>query len=153
MSAVSFTVHGIPAPQGSKTPWGSEANPNTRPWRAAVAASAAEAMTGRAILAGPVYAKALFVFPRPKAHYRTGKHAHELRPDAPRWHEKTPDADKLQRAIGDALTGIVLRDDAQIARWVVAKEYGDPARCELTIATLAQNTALELLDVVGIEAA
>jgi hypothetical protein len=36
---IRLTVIGIPAPQGSKTPWGSEANPRTRPWRATVAAT------------------------------------------------------------------------------------------------------------------
>ena len=47
-----------------------------------------------------------------------------------------PDLDKLERAIGDALTGIVFRDDSQIAWWSVWKVYGEPARAHIEIATL-----------------
>ena len=130
---IEVLVHGIPAPQGSKTPFGTESNPNTRPWRAAVAAAAAETMNGRPLLTGPVTIKVLFVFPRPKTHYRTGKHAAELRPDAPTYHAGKPDLDKLQRAIGDSLTGQVLRDDAQIARVIATKLYGEPACARILI--------------------
>lgn len=130
---IVIVVHGIAAPQGSKTPWGSEANPNTRPWRAAVAAEAAVVMVGRSQLQGPARVHARFYFPRPKSHYRTGKLAHVLKDTAPSWHTTKPDADKLQRAVGDSLTGIVFRDDSQIAVWRVEKRYGEPARCELEI--------------------
>lgn len=35
---------------------------------------------------GPVALTATFYFSRPKSHYRTGKFAHILKPDAPSWH-------------------------------------------------------------------
>lgn len=134
MSAITFTVPGIPAPQGSKNQFGGEANPRTRPWRAAVSAAAHEAMGGQPLITGPVYVKAVFRFPRTKSHYRTGKNAHLLRPDAPRWHAGTPDLDKLQRAIGDALTGVLLRDDKQIAVWHATKRYAVlGAACEICV--------------------
>lgn len=134
---VSFTVIGTPAPQGSKTKWGTEDNPHTRPWRAAVAASAHEAnaasVTGGAIVGGPVKVHARFYFPRPKSHYRTGKHAHELKASAPLYCSTVPDLDKLQRAIGDALKGVLLRDDSLIVHWDSSKFYGSPARAQITV--------------------
>jgi Holliday junction resolvase RusA-like endonuclease len=130
---IRFTVIGLPAPQGSKTPWGSEANPRTRPWRAAVAEKAAQAVD--VPLTGPVSVIAEFYFPRPKSHYG-GKNANVLKASAPVFVEKKPDADKLARAIGDSLSGVVVRDDAQIAAWWIVKRYGEPARVELRVATL-----------------
>lgn len=138
LMAVEITVYGIPAPQGSKAPYGGESNPRTKPWRAAVAAEAAQAMNGRPILPPvPLKVRAEFIFPRPKSHYRTGKNAHVLKDTAPDFHTSKPDADKLARAIGDALTGIVFRDDSQVAVWRIEKRYGEPARVELEIASAA----------------
>jgi Holliday junction resolvase RusA-like endonuclease len=126
MSNVAFMVHGIPAPQGSKTPWGSETNPRTKPWRGMVSADAAEAMKGREPLAGPLRLEVHFFFPRPKAHYGTGRNAEKLKPSAPLWHCHKPDLDKLLRAIGDALSGIVFRDDSQIVEVIADKVYQSP---------------------------
>jgi len=56
----------------------------------------------------------VYHFMRPKKHYRTGKHAGELRSDAPPYYKKNPDQDKLDRAVFDALTGFVYRDDCQV---------------------------------------
>lgn len=140
--SVSFTVIGTPAPQGSKTRWGTEDNPNTRPWRAAVAASASEAHTFRGgggtsgylePLLDPVKVRADFYFPRPKHHYRTGRYAGLLKESAPLYCATTPDLDKLQRAIGDALKGVILHDDSQIVGWDATKFYGQPARAEITV--------------------
>lgn len=126
---VLFTVAGVPAPQGSKTrtKWGvREDNPATKPWRAAVAWEATAAMQGLALFTGPVLLAVTFRFPRPKSHYRTGKNAADLKPSAPMFHATKPDTDKLLRAIGDAITGIVVRDDSQIVQVVAAKLYGTP---------------------------
>jgi crossover junction endodeoxyribonuclease RusA len=37
-----------------------------------------------------------------------------------------PDLDKVGRALMDALTGVVYRDDAQVIRLDAGKSYGDP---------------------------
>jgi Holliday junction resolvase RusA-like endonuclease len=131
---ISFTVDGVPIPQGSKTRWGTEDNPHTRGWRSTVAEKAAA--LGVPYFIGPVSVSVAFIFPRPKAHYRTGRHADELRETAPHWHTSVPDLDKLQRAIGDALAGPVLRNDSQIAAWNVTKRYGAPPRAVITIEAL-----------------
>lgn len=38
---------------------------------------------------------------------------------------KKCDLDKLQRAVGDALTGVAYADDCQITSWVATKRYVD----------------------------
>lgn len=128
MSGVSFTVPGIPAPQGSKSPYGGESNPNTKPWRATVTWHAQQARNGHGVITAPVGLSAVFTFPRPKSHYRTGKWAAELRPDAPKFKASKPDIDKLLRALCDGITDSGLwRDDAQVATVVATKTYmGDP---------------------------
>jgi Holliday junction resolvase RusA-like endonuclease len=49
--------------------------------------------------------------------------------------EKTarPDLDKLVRAVGDAITGIVCEDDSQIVQVSAAKEFGLPERTEVKV--------------------
>lgn len=126
MTRVQFVVLGTPVPQGSKvrTRFGvREDNPRTLPWRQDVAATALRAMTGRPVFTGPVAVELECVFARPKSHFRSGKLSHLLRPAAPYWCQTKPDADKLARAIGDALSGIVVRDDSQIVRWEIQKRY------------------------------
>lgn len=157
---ISFTVHGVPVPQGSKKvvptrggPRAIESNEKRiRPWRATLAAAAAEAMQGQSLLPGPVQLKVEFVFPRPKGHFGTGRNADSLKASAPTYVQTKPDLDKLVRAIGDALSGIVLRDDSQIAHVNVWKVYGEPARAEISItelvasprATFVVNTTAQL---------
>lgn len=133
-AVVAFVVPGVPQQQGSKNQWGGEDNPRVRPWRATVASAASEAVD--ALLYGAVEVEVVFVFPRPKAHYRTGAHAGELKESAPSWHTGYPDLDKLQRAIGDALAGVVVSDDRQISSWLVEKRYGATARAEITVREL-----------------
>jgi crossover junction endodeoxyribonuclease RusA len=143
VSAVTFTVAGIPAPQGSKTrtKWGMrEDNPNTKPWRGAVASDATDAMNGRPPLDGPLELVAYFYFPRPKSHYRTGRHAGELKPGAPGYCTTKPDTDKLLRAIGDAVTGILVRDDSQFVHITARKLYGTP-RAVIAVAPATEQEA------------
>jgi len=145
---IAFKVAGVPAPQGSKTRtrWGGirEDNPATRPWREAVAWAATQAMQGgdpeghsrilevRPPLTGPLELAVAFYFPRPKHHYGTGRNADRLKDTAPTWCATKPDTDKLIRAIGDAITGIICRDDSQIVRVTAWKLYGTPA-AEITV--------------------
>lgn len=132
MASASFRIHGIPVAQGSKIAGVSKSGhafmressaKKLRPWRQDVAAQALLAMEGRELMVGPVSVIVTFLFPRPKAHYRTGRHAANLRDDAPDWHASKPDLSKLVRALEDALTGVVFRDDAQVASMVVGKRY------------------------------
>lgn len=137
-----FVVLGVPIAQGSKTFVPTAAGPRSKesneaklkPWRASISDQAAKLVSSP--LKGPVAVRATFVFPRPKSHYRTGKASHVLRDASPYWHVSMPDLDKLQRAIGDALAGVVLVNDSQIARWLVRKTYGDQPRAMIEIEQL-----------------
>jgi len=137
---LTFVVPGVPVPQGSKMPWGGEANPHVKAWRATVAREARERLP-EGPLHGPVRVVAIFVFPRPKAHYRSGKFAHEVKLTAPHWHTSTPDLDKLQRALGDAFKGVVLLDDSQVAIWEVRKVYGLQPCAQVVITTLTEEAS------------
>lgn len=108
-------VPGVPQPQGnhrvSRAGYTYEANPKLKPWRDAVALVARRAWLGRPPLDQPVAVDVFFAMPRPK------------RPKFDRPATK-PDADKLQRAIGDALeTAGVVANDSRIVLWRVAKVY------------------------------
>lgn len=124
---IAFNVRGLPAAQGSKDPWGGEANKRLKPWRNDIAVVAERAMDVRygVPIMEPVEVHCEFVFPRPKNHYGTGRNTGLLKASAPHWVAKAPDLDKLVRALGDAITGIVIRDDSQIACLAARKVYGD----------------------------
>lgn len=74
-------------------------------------------------ITGPINLTIIFYMPRPKNHYRTGKHAGELKDDSPYWHTGRPDIDNLLKLIMDSLNGIFWRDDAQICRIEARKIY------------------------------
>lgn len=141
---VTFFVPGHPVPGGSKTAslirrkGGAIVMKNGRPlitmrdsakgnkeWRSVVAYWGAKEMGMRIPLDIPLRVSFHFIMPRPKGHYRTGKHAGELRPTAPTFHTSKPDTTKLIRACEDGLTGIVWRDDSIIAVQESSKLYGD----------------------------
>lgn len=60
-----------------------------------------------------------FFFARPKSHY--GKKG--VLPSAPVQYIAKPDLDKLQRAVMDALTGVLYADDAQVSYINASKAY------------------------------
>jgi Holliday junction resolvase RusA-like endonuclease len=137
---IRFQVLGRPQPAGSKKAF---THPHTnkivvtddakksRPWKQQVAGTAAEISTQ--LLQGPLMLEVTFVLARPKGHYRTGRNAHLVRDSAPPYPTVKPDATKLLRAVEDALTGIVWRDDAQVVTQVARKRYGSPERVEIRI--------------------
>lgn len=129
MTIHEFFVRGVPGPQGSKvrTRYGMrEASALVQPWREAVVSQIMRVSLNDLRLDGPLYAEIVFWFERPKSHFRTGKFAHELRPDAPIYVTKPPDIDKLQRSTYDALTqsGMIV-DDSRIVANYNEKRYCD----------------------------
>ena len=138
--AVSFTVHGTAAPAGSKTVGRTssgatflrDASRRSYPWRRDVAQAAGVAMRARPLLEGPLVLEVRFVVVRPRGHFG----ARGLRPSAPAHPIVRPDVTKLLRAVEDALTGVVWRDDAQVVEQHAAKVYGEPARCEVAVSAI-----------------
>ena len=134
--SVWIKVYGKAQPAGSKRAFVhngraivTDANKNSRPWKNDVAQAAADAMDGGELLEGPLSLYVTFFEPRPKAHFG----ARGLKPSAPPWPTKKPDATKLLRGVEDAMSGVVYRDDAQIVEQHVYKEYGEPARAEIVV--------------------
>ena len=132
---VRFTAFGVAAPQGSKNQFGGESSKRVKPWRSDVARVAGMAMEGRPAATGPVEVTARFFFTRPKKHFRANG---ELRADAPNFvtSKGIGDIDKLERAIYDAMTGIVYLDDSQVARCFNDKRYDTNARVEIEVTGL-----------------
>ena len=145
---IAIKVHGLPAPQGSKSARAiyrgkgetreftgkiamHESSKKVAPWRAAVEQAAREAIAAHPHFVkfnGPVRVRIDFVFPRLKKHFRTGRFSDVLRDDAPIYHTVYPDADKLQRSTFDALTKAgIWADDARAAIVTASKTYGTSA--------------------------
>jgi len=134
MASVRFFVPGRPIPGGSKRGF---VNPRTggviiteaagkanRDWRAMVVASCREVFKLPA-LEGPLKLRIDFRMPRPQSHYGSGRNKGVLKPTAPYYHTIRPDSVKLTRALEDALTHILWRDDSQNVILDVVKRYAD----------------------------
>lgn len=132
---IAFTVIGVPQPQGSAQAfvpfaWAKAAvrqkrapraivthdNPKVRGWRQVVAEQA-QAVVGGELFLGPVVLTVTFRLPRPESLPKKTHH-----------HTKAPDLDKLVRAIGDGLAGVVFVDDKQIVDLHARKVYTSGAR-------------------------
>jgi Holliday junction resolvase RusA-like endonuclease len=124
---IVFEVAGHPVPQGSTRAFvrGKRAITTNDPtgrierWRGDVRSAARAVLPpGWERLTGPVEVSATFRIARPKSHFlpvTKSRHVPVLRDDAPIWCTTAPDADKLLRAIFDALSLVVYVDDRQVA--------------------------------------
>jgi len=73
----------------------------------------------------PIRLNVAFIRRRPRSHYGTGRNADKVKRSAPAFPITRPDRGKLLRAVEDALTGIVYRDDAQVVDGYVVKTWAD----------------------------
>ena len=123
----TITVHGLPAPQGSKKAYVRngrailvESSAKVKPWRQAIQVAThniprhTEAVT----------VTVTFLMPRPKQHYGTRQGQPYLKPTAPTYVTTKPDIDKLVRSTLDGLTDSgVLSDDNIVAVLTAKKRY------------------------------
>jgi Holliday junction resolvase RusA-like endonuclease len=105
-----------------------------RAWRQDVAVAARAAYDGP-LLTGPIQLHLVFERPRPLGHFGTGKNANVLKQSAPPFPISKPDSVKLTRAVEDALTGVVWKDDAQVVRHVISKVWGDVFKLSVVVVT------------------
>ena len=136
MDHFPIVIPGTAIPQGSKSVTRTgvmyEANPKLREWRTHCAA-VLTAWTGTWFGAwepydGPLLVDVTFYLPKPK------------RPKFQLPAVK-PDTDKLQRALGDAMTAAgVITDDARITTWHARKRYGEPGCEGITIHDIHTDT-------------
>lgn len=151
---IQFRVIGRPATQGSKKTVpitrgdGSpvikhgcplvrtiDDNPRLSDWRRQVAAAAREAYDGP-LLIGAVSLSLVFVRPRPKGHFGTGRNAGVLKSSAPEYPTARPDVLKLARAVEDSCSGVLWVDDSQVVRLQAEKRWGTYFQVEVAISRL-----------------
>jgi Holliday junction resolvase RusA-like endonuclease len=138
---IQFTVFGTAKPAGSKRAFRlknsnrvvlTDANKNSKPWKAEVAQVAGRHVNGSGLLRDPLDVHFVFYVARPKGHFtsRGGLSAKGQRESFP---AKRPDVLKLARGVEDALTGVLYADDSQIVIERLEKRWGEPERVEITI--------------------
>jgi crossover junction endodeoxyribonuclease RusA len=126
---LAFRVYGTAQPMGSKRafvpsgwtrPIVTDSNRSLKSWQVLVREAANTALqqlpaSERALLLDGVKLTIACCLPRPAS-----------LPKRVCTHIKAPDLDKLCRALGDALTGLAYRDDAQVVDLVASKWYARP---------------------------
>lgn len=140
---ISFTVPGTPRPQGSTRSFkhsmtgavitAHQGEETLKPWRSDVKVAAIGAWE-RSPTMRAVQLKLAFTF----GFLRTFRRKNGQLKD---WamneqHTKRPDLDKLQRAVLDALTGVVYLDDSQVVDVHATKRYGDAPGLDVEIREL-----------------
>jgi len=120
---IQLFIPGIPQPKGSIRafmpkgrgfPILTSDNPKAKKWEDEIR----RAIRSEEYLTGPIVINLKFCMPIPKS---TSK----KRRLTLNWQVKKPDIDKLARAILDALTGTIYKDDSQVAKLTAEKIYGD----------------------------
>ena len=133
---IRFFVPGVPVPKGSAKAFvvkgravvTQDNGAKQKPWASSISyvAQQAKMEAGCGMYLGPVSIRLEFTMPRLMSHYGTGKNAGQVKATAPFWHTSKPDLDKLVRCVKDALTGVLWKDDSQVAMMPsVKKVYGD----------------------------
>lgn len=113
-----------------------DSNRNAAPWERMVRSAAADAMTSAqrsSLIRSGVLVELVFCFARPRSHFGRGRNAERVRPSAPPEMVSMPDIDKLARCALDALSGVVLHDDALVCELYARKRYGEPERMEVIV--------------------
>lgn len=119
---ISFTVPGVPAPQGSKRAFvlkGTrravvvESSAKVKPWRSAVVVACQEAQGCELPFDGPIYLEVDFFLPRPQGLKKSVYYP-----------ARRPDLDKLLRSTLDGITDSgAIGDDSQIVRIEARKHF------------------------------
>jgi len=152
---IRIRAYGIPAPQGSKKSFGNgyfvEASQRVLPWRESVKEATLRDYDGEP-LSGPIEISILFLFPRPKKHFGTGKNAKKLKLNAPVFvtEKNKGDIEKLERAVYDGLSqssgGTAILDDCLVVKNTNMKRYcieGEKPGAIISISSIDSNNKPE----------
>jgi Holliday junction resolvase RusA-like endonuclease len=142
---INFYVYGKPETAGSKKAFAlkkagaftgrtvvTDDNPKSRAWKTTVSDAARREYDGE-LWDCPIYLELTFHLARPASHFGTGKNASRLKDSAPPFPDAKPDSVKLTRAVEDALTSIIWRDDCLVVDHIIRKRYGSRPGVEITI--------------------
>jgi len=106
----------------------------TKPWMDSVKFFAIKAYQRGIIHPGPLGLIIWFYMTRPKHHYGTGRNEGVLKEWALQMQPTgKPDLSKCVRALEDALTGIIWKDDSQVVYIQTGKLYGDKTGAHVEI--------------------
>ncbi len=131
-----FTVHGVAVPKGSTKAFPfqrkngtlgaatTNANPKTKDWQELISWASQDQRKGKEIIDGAVVIHVHFFFKRPKSVTAKKRPLMIVKPDL----------DKLQRAIGDALEGVLYTGDSRVIEWKSRKDYDINPRVEIMVA-------------------
>lgn len=129
---LEFFVPGQARPAGSKGAFKhphtgkiivTHANPATKVWMDTVRFFGMKAANRMIPTREPIRLNLIFLRERPQSHYGSGRNAGVLKASSPRCFTRTPDLTKLTRAVEDALTGIIWKDDSQVIIQATMKRY------------------------------
>jgi Holliday junction resolvase RusA-like endonuclease len=144
-TSITFTVIGLPAPQGSKRHIGKgimvESSKNVKPWRQDVKFAALDQKPADWDTSSPMSLSVVFRFQRPTSHFKKNG----LSSTAPLHciSARNGDLDKLVRSTNDALTGVLFDDDKLVIHINATKRFCVQGEQPGAIITL---TALNLTD-------
>ncbi len=137
---IEFIVPGTPVGKGRprvSTRGGKFARmytpPKTVSYESLVALAASQAMAGKPLFEVPVKVDLLICLPVP-ASWSKCKQEAALAGEV--WPTKKPDIDNVVKAIFDSINGIVWRDDAQVCKVIIVKQYGPRAGAAVTVKPL-----------------
>jgi crossover junction endodeoxyribonuclease RusA len=138
VTIAEFTIPGEPQVKGNlrRAPSGGlyDSNRDLGAWANRAALAGHDAMNGRRPVDAPIRLTVRFIFRRPKSHKTgTGNMSAEGKRSAYPATRSIGDLDKLERAIGDALTGVIWTDDARIVQKISTKVWGDQPGVELLV--------------------
>ena len=128
--SATFEILGQPRPQGSMRSWRTKfgkivtthANAAVlMPWRQEIAAVAKRAWDGGPS-ALPISVTFVFNMKKPKSAKKSVV-----------WPVTRPDADRLCRAVFDAMTGVCYHDDSQVVHVCATKVYADTPSAIITV--------------------
>ena len=141
-ASFTFTVLGKPAPQGSKRHVGRgvmvESSKRCKPWRQDVRHTALDLRPDDwyANMDAAISISVVFVFARPKNHFRTNG---QLKPSAPTYcTARIGDVDKLSRSVLDACAdGVLYAADEQVISLIAHKRYANDREQPCAIITVS----------------
>lgn len=111
-------------------------DPNAESKEASIQKAKFSGDAANTVFVGPLKAMFNFVFPRPKSHYRSGKNAHLLKHDAPKFCTNKKDIDNLIKFYSDTFNSIAWVDDCQIVSVASTKRWaedGDTPHVHITV--------------------
>jgi Holliday junction resolvase RusA-like endonuclease len=148
MTVVAFSMSGEPRGKGrpratvrkvgQKTVATVYTDDATRKYEASVRAVAQKAMAGRDPLEGPLSLSLRFRMPIPKSATKRAKAGMASGEIA---HCSRPDLDNCQKALMDAMNGVVFCDDGQVVRAFTTKLYAEQPGVDVRVEAFAPQGA------------